>query len=96
MSLHFTVKVSGHSIYHAMDITRLEPDGTPTADTVYRYRAQAVNEDGVTPARQMEAVVEHRYSDGAWELIRKALNAMQCVPPRPHTKTSSPHHPSIR
>lgn len=76
MSLHFALKVNGHSIYHAMDITRLDHADKPDLDAVYRYRARAVSEDGVVPATQYEVTVEHRYGDGAWELIRKALNAM--------------------
>ncbi len=76
MSLHFSLRVNGRSIYHAMDITRLDHTDHPEPDAVYRYRACAVTEDGVNSAHQMSVVVQHRYGDGAWELIRKALNAM--------------------
>lgn len=76
MSLHFALKVNGHSIYHAMDIVRLDHTDTPEPDAAYRYRARACTENGVAPATQYDVTVEHRYGDGAWELIRKALNAM--------------------
>lgn len=77
MSLHFTLHVNGRGIYHAMDIQRLDStDTNPTGDSVFQYRARAVTENGVDPATQMSAVVTHRYGDGAWELVRKALNAM--------------------
>ncbi len=76
MSLHFALKVNGHSIYHAMDITRLDHTDKPDPDATYRYRARACTADGTNPATQYDVTIEHRYGDGAWELIRKALNAM--------------------
>ena len=77
MSLHFTLHVNGRSIYHAMDITRLDDtDPAPPPDSVFRYRARAVSEDGTNPALQYQAVVEHRHGDSPWELVRKVLDAM--------------------
>ena len=77
MSLHFALHVNGRRIYQAMEITRLDStEKNPDPDQVFRYRAHAVSEDGINPATQLTAIVEHRHGDGAWELIRKALNAM--------------------
>lgn len=75
MSLHFTFYVNGKSIHHGMDIQRLDDlNPNPGPDAVYRYRASALQEDGINAARQTQVIVEHRYGDGAWELVRKALN----------------------
>lgn len=76
MSLHFALKVNGHGIYHAVDITRAHPQETPDPDDWCRYRVCAVREDGMKPAAQYRAEFTHRYGDGAFECIRKALNAI--------------------
>lgn len=77
MSLHFTLYVNGRSVYHAVDITRLDStDRHPPADRTFAYRVCAVAEDGANPARQWTATFSHCYGDGALECVRKALNAI--------------------
>lgn len=71
MSLHFTLHVNGESISEGVTITRIGP-GQPVPDDVNRYVVQA-NCDG----RWLSAAFEHRYGDGPWELVWKALKAMR-------------------
>ncbi len=76
MSLHFTLRVNGHPIYHAVDIVLLDHVVAPDPEATYRYRVCAVAEDGTQPARQYQATFTHRYGDGAFECVRLALNAI--------------------
>lgn len=76
MSLHFTFHVNGRSIRHAVDIQRLDHADPPDPNIAYEYRARAVAEDGTNPAQQMTATFHHRYGDGPWELVRRAMNAL--------------------
>lgn len=80
MSLHFTLHVNARSIYHAVDITRLDPIESPDPEATYKYRVCAVREDRVNRAAQFRATFSHCYGDGALECVRKALNAIadQC------------------
>ena len=70
MSLHFTLHVNGKSIGEGMTI---QSNNTNTERTlpndVNTYVAQAKC-DG----KWHTVTVEHRYGDGPWELVRKALN----------------------
>lgn len=71
MALHFQPMVNGHPIGSTVVITRVTPEERPGPDTVGVYRAE-IHE----PARHRVAHVEHRYGDGAIELIRLALNVI--------------------
>lgn len=70
MSLHFTLHVNDRSIDEGMTIRRTKA-GRPLADEVNVYVVQAKC-DGTWHT----LTVEHRYGDGPWELVRKALNAI--------------------
>lgn len=70
MTLHFTLHVNGRSIAEGMTVRRTTP-GQPQPDDVNRYVVQAKC-DGTWHT----ITVEHRYGDGPWELVRKALNAI--------------------
>lgn len=79
MALHFDLHISGHNIRKSMTIRRIDPFGDMIApDTVGIYEATMMSgpdhlggEGGTWTAQ-----VTHRYGDGAWELIRKALDAI--------------------
>lgn len=70
MTLHFTLNVNGQSIGEGMDIKRLAP-GRPVPDDVNDYLVQAKC-DG----KWHTVTVEHRYGDGPWALVHKALGAI--------------------
>lgn len=70
MTLHFTLHVNAKSIDEGMTVQRTTP-GRPEPDDVNTYVAQAKC-DG----KWHTVTVEHRYGDGPWELVRKALNAI--------------------
>ncbi|ORA57320.1 hypothetical protein [Mycobacteroides franklinii] len=70
MTLHFHLHVNGISIHEGMEIKRTTV-GRPLPDDVNTYVAQAKC-DGTWHTIS----VEHRYGDGPWELVRKALNAI--------------------
>lgn len=70
MTLHFTLHVNDLSIHEGMTIRRTAP-GQPQPDDVNCYVVQAKC-DGTWHT----ITVEHRYGDGPWELVRKALNSI--------------------
>ena len=70
MTLHFTLHVNDRSIDEGMTVRRTAP-GQPESDDVNLYVVQAKC-DGAWHT----FTVEHRYGDGPWELVRKALNAI--------------------
>lgn len=76
MTLHFDLKVNGYTIGYSMEIIRLHPDRItgPEMQGTYEYVAHNVDKHGEWCLRS--GVVVHRYGDGAWGLVRKALNHM--------------------
>lgn len=68
MSLWFALKVNEHRI-GVLTIQRVRGDSDP--DSVNTY--EVVASGATLPVRVVE--VEHRYGDGAWELVRTALDA---------------------
>ncbi|WP_078316020.1 hypothetical protein [Mycobacterium sp. D16Q16] len=73
MTLHFELHVNGQSIREGMTIQRTSP-GRPLLDDVNNYVVQAKC-DG----QWHTVTVEHRYGDGPWALVRKALHALDQV-----------------
>ncbi|PVA66192.1 hypothetical protein [Mycobacteroides abscessus] len=74
MTLHFDLHVNGRSIREGMTIQRTTP-GRPHPDEVNTYVVQAKC-DG----RWYTVTVDHRYGDGPWVLVRKALVALEQTP----------------
>lgn len=84
MTLHFELHVNGQSIRESMTIQRTSP-GRPHPDDVNTYVVQAKS-DGSWHT----VTVEHRYGDGPWVLVRKALAAIDQDPP------NGEHNPARR
>ncbi len=70
MTLHFELHVNGQSIHEGMTIQCITP-GRSLPEDVNTYVVQAKC-DG----KWHTVTVEHRYGDGPWELVRKALAAI--------------------
>lgn len=70
MTLHFDLHVNGQSIGEGMTIQRTTPR-RPLPDDVNTYVVQAKC-DGTWHT----VVVEHRYGDGPWRLVHKALDVI--------------------
>lgn len=71
MALHFPLQVNGKHIGYFTAV-RIEGDDQP--DTVNTYEVEIIDPAGEVYTRCGE--VEHRYGDGAWELIRKSIEAL--------------------
>lgn len=69
MALHFTLKISGTEIG---DFYARRTAGTPTQDSIGTY-------DVILTGKHFNLIwagtVEHRYGDGAWALIARAITA---------------------
>lgn len=76
MTLHFDLKVNRHSIAYSMEISRVRPHRNVGPDMLgtYEYVAYDTDDPGARPCGS--GVIVHRYGDGAWELVRKAVNHM--------------------
>lgn len=70
MTLHFDLRANGQSIGEGMTIQRTT-HGRPLPDDVNTYVVQAK-----CSGTWHTATVEHRYGDGPWELVRKALDVI--------------------
>jgi hypothetical protein len=83
MSLWMDLRVGKNAVIGRLEIIRTTGKGDlhPAPDAVYTYR---VLRDG----RQV-AIVAHRYGDGAWALLRKALNALEETAPK------TVHYPGV-
>ncbi|MDM2398138.1 hypothetical protein PP613_03790 [Mycobacteroides abscessus] len=84
MTLHFELHVNGQSIGEGMDIKRTA-QGQPVPDDVNTYVVQAKC-DG----KWHTVTVEHRYGDGPWVLVRKALTAIDQARPAPPNGDHNP------
>lgn len=87
MTLHFDLHVNGQSIREGMTIQRTTP-GRPHPDDVNNYVVQAKC-DGSWHT----VTVEHRYGDGPWALVRKALTAVDQAQQTPPNGAHNPAHP---
>lgn len=88
MTLHFDLHVNGQSIHEGMTIQRTTP-GRPHPDDVNNYVVQAKC-DGSWHT----VTVEHRYGDGPWTLVRKALTAVHVARMPPPNGAHNPARPS--
>lgn len=74
MALWFDLMVNDAPIGR-MIVTRITPLGEITADTTATYRVQVAKPDGM-----FHGDVQHRFGDGAWELVRKVIETMNGDP----------------
>lgn len=68
MALHFPLYINGQQIGHFQAV---RISGTTDPDSINTYSVITVNFTDGPIGRH--TTVEHRYGDGAWELIRKSL-----------------------
>lgn len=68
MALWFPLKVND-KVIGQLSATRI--DGESNSDSICTYRVEATDNTGLEIFRGQ---VRHRYGDGAWVLIRKALD----------------------
>ncbi|WP_254424614.1 hypothetical protein [Mycobacteroides abscessus] len=88
MTLHFDLHVNGQSIHEGMTIQRTTP-GHPHPEDVNTYVVQAKC-DGAWHT----VTVKHRYGDGPWVLVRKALAAIDQARQPPPNGAHNPAQPS--
>jgi len=73
MSLNFSLRVNNEIVgaFEAQRMVAIEQLGQPVTDpdAVHKYSITIWDEDN---NREMFSI-HHRYGDGAWELVRKAL-----------------------
>ncbi|ASN69251.1 hypothetical protein 7S3_73 [uncultured Caudovirales phage] len=67
MALHFPLMVNGTRIGH---LYAVRTEGGANADDINTYQVEIMTE---SPRRVDSIILTHRYGDGAWELVRKAL-----------------------
>lgn len=72
MALHFVLKVNDYAI--GSFVAQRTTDNGSTPDAVNSYD---ITID--TPDWEHDDVIEHRYGDGAWVLVRKALDSMEAA-----------------
>lgn len=75
MTLHFTLHINGHGTGQTVSIQRTSPKvKTPSPRTRCTYEATRL--DSTATERILIRTITHRYGDGTWELIRRAINAV--------------------
>lgn len=81
MALHFPLMINGHTIGH---FTAVRKSGGMDPDDINTYEVEvqeySPGYDRMLPGWQFpvkKIEVQHRYGDGAWALVRKAMEASQ-------------------
>lgn len=69
--LHFPLMVNGSRIGQ---LCAVRTEGGTNADDINTYQVEIMTE---SPRRVDSIILDHRYGDGAWKLVQKALEQVK-------------------